>query len=52
MLGQILYFRVARRVALRRLGWSDIGLREGEAIRATLSAHLDAALAAARKVVP
>ena len=49
MLGQILYFRVARRVALRRLGWSDIGPREGEAIRATLTAHLDAALAAARK---
>jgi hypothetical protein len=52
MLGQILYFRVARRVALRRLGWSDIGPREGEAIRATLSAHLDAALAAARKGAP
>jgi AcrR family transcriptional regulator len=52
MLGQILYFRIGRRVALRRLGWSDIGPREGEAIRATLSAHLDAALAAARKGAP
>lgn len=52
MLGQILYFRVARRVALRRLGWSDIGPREGEAIRATLVAHLDAALAAAREGAP
>ncbi len=49
MLGQILYFRVARRVALRRLGWSDIGPREGEAIRAVLIAHLDAALAAAQR---
>jgi TetR/AcrR family transcriptional regulator, regulator of cefoperazone and chloramphenicol sensitivity len=49
MLGQILYFRVARRVALRRLGWSDIGPREGEAIRAMLITHLHAALAAARK---
>ena len=49
MLGQILYFRVARRVALRRLGWSDIGPREGEAIRSMLTAHLHAALAAARK---
>ncbi len=49
MLGQILYFRVARRVAMRRLGWNDIGPREGEAIRATLVAHLDAALDAARK---
>ena len=29
MLGQILYFRVARRVALRRLGWSDIGPARG-----------------------
>jgi AcrR family transcriptional regulator len=52
MLGQILYFRIGRRVALRRLGWSDIGPREGEAIRATLVAHLDAAIAAARKGAP
>ncbi len=52
MLGQILYFRIGRRVAMRRLGWNDIGPREGEAIRATLSAHLDAALAAARKGAP
>ena len=48
MLGQVLYFRIGRRVALRRLGWTDIGSAEGEAIRATLVAHLDAALAAAR----
>ena len=34
MLGQILYFRIAPRVALRRMGWSDIGPREAEAIRA------------------
>jgi TetR/AcrR family transcriptional regulator, regulator of cefoperazone and chloramphenicol sensitivity len=47
MLGQILYFRVARRVALRRLGWGDIGPREGEAIRSMLTAHLHTALAAA-----
>ncbi len=52
MLGQILYFRIGRRVAMRRLGWNDIGPREGEAIRATLSAHLDAALDAARKGAP
>ena len=52
MLGQILYFRVGRRVALRRLGWADIGPSEGEAIRATLIAHLDAALAAAREGTP
>jgi AcrR family transcriptional regulator len=52
MLGQILYFRVARRVALRRLGWSDIGPREGEAIRAMLITHLHAALTSARKGAP
>jgi AcrR family transcriptional regulator len=52
MLGQILYFRIGRRVALRRLGWNDIGPREGEAIRATLVGHLDAALAAACKGAP
>jgi len=47
MLGQILCFRVARRVALRRLGWNDIGPREGEAILSMLTTHLHAALAAA-----
>jgi AcrR family transcriptional regulator len=52
MLGQILYFRIGRRVAMRRLGWNDIGPREGEAIRLTLVAHLDAALAAARGGAP
>jgi AcrR family transcriptional regulator len=52
MLGQILYFRIGRRVAMRRLGWNAIGPHEGEAIRATLVAHLDAALAAARKGAP
>jgi len=52
MLGQVLYFRVARRIALRRLGWSDIGPKEGEAIRTTLVAHLDAALDAARRRAP
>ena len=41
-----------RRVAMRRLGWSDIGPREGEAIRSMLIAHLHAALAAARKGAP
>ena len=41
-----------RRVALRRLGWNDIGPREGEAIRSMLVAHLHAALAAARKGAP
>jgi AcrR family transcriptional regulator len=48
MLGQILYFRVARRVALRR----DIGPREGEAILSMLIVHLHAALAAARRGAP
>jgi TetR/AcrR family transcriptional regulator, regulator of cefoperazone and chloramphenicol sensitivity len=52
MLGQILYFRIGRPVALRRLGWSDIGPSEGEAIRATVVAHLEAAIAAARRGAP
>jgi AcrR family transcriptional regulator len=52
MLGQILYFRIGRRVALRRLGWSEIGPREGDAIRRTLLSHLDSAIAAARKGAP
>ncbi|MGD0640788.1 MAG: CerR family C-terminal domain-containing protein [Roseiarcus sp.] len=49
MLGQILYFRLARRVALRRMGWRDIGPAEAEEIRRVLIAHLDAAIAAARR---
>jgi len=48
MLGQILYFRVGRPIAMRRLGWSEIGPREGAAIRIALTTHLEAALAAAR----
>jgi hypothetical protein len=49
MLGQILYFRLARRMALRRMGWRDIGPGEAEDIRRTLVAHLDAAIAAVRR---
>ena len=34
LLGQVVYFRIARAAVLRRMGWSDIGPREGEAIEA------------------
>ena len=49
MLGQILYFRLARRAVLRDMDWRDIGPGEAEDIRRVLVAHLDAAIAAARR---
>jgi AcrR family transcriptional regulator len=49
MLGQVLYFRLARRVAMRRMSWAEIGPDEAEAIRRVLVGHLDAAIAAARR---
>ncbi len=52
MLGQILYFRLARRAVLRRMDWRDIGPGEAEAIRRVLVAHLDAAIAATRRAPP
>jgi len=52
MLGEILYFRLARRAVLRRMDWRDIGSREAEDIRRILVAHLDAAIAAARRAQP
>jgi AcrR family transcriptional regulator len=47
MIGQVLYFRFARRAVLRRMDWPDIGPGEAEDIRRVLVAHLDAAIAAA-----
>jgi AcrR family transcriptional regulator len=49
MLGEILYFRLARRAVLRRMGWRDIGPGEAEDIRRILVAHLDAAIGAAQR---
>jgi TetR/AcrR family transcriptional regulator, regulator of cefoperazone and chloramphenicol sensitivity len=49
VIGQVLYFRIARFVVLRRMGWSDIGPREAAQIAKAVTSTLRAALAAARK---
>jgi AcrR family transcriptional regulator len=49
MLGEVLYFRLARRVVLRRMDWPDIGPGEAEEIRRVVVAHLDAVIAAVRR---
>lgn len=45
VLAQILYFRIARNVALKRLGWRDIGEREALAIACVIRRNVEAALA-------
>lgn len=49
LLAQIIYFRIARNVALKRLGWTTIGSNEAGEIAATVKRNLIAALAAARE---
>jgi AcrR family transcriptional regulator len=44
MIGQVLYFRIARAPVMRRLGWSRIGTQEASAIAAVAKANLAAIL--------
>ena len=44
MIGQVVYFRIAREAVLRRMGWSAIGAGETDLIIAAVTANLDAAL--------
>jgi hypothetical protein len=46
---QALYFRIARRVVLRRLDWSDIGPSQAAAIKRILLRNLHASIEAARR---
>lgn len=46
MIGQIVYFRIAREAVLRRMGWETIGPAQATAITATITATIDALLAA------
>ena len=48
LIAQVVYFRLARPVVLRRMGWEDIGLAEAAAIKRLVVANLDAAIAQAR----
>ena len=52
MIAQVLYFRVARPVVLRRMEWRDIGSSEASAIKRVVLANLDAALDLARGARP
>ncbi|WP_420838320.1 CerR family C-terminal domain-containing protein [Aquibium microcysteis] len=49
IVGQVMYFRIAREAVTRRMGWADIGAAEGKAIAAAVCANIDAMVAAARK---
>lgn len=44
MIGQVVYFRIAREAVLRRMGWTAIGAGETDLIIAAVAANLDAVL--------
>lgn len=46
LVGQAVYFRIARAGVMRRMGWSDIGAAEAAAIGAVARANLEAILVA------
>ncbi len=48
LIGQVVYFRVARPAAMRRLGWTEIGPQEASQIKESIGAALHARVAAAR----
>ena len=52
MIGQIVYFRIAREVVMRRMGWREIGPEQTELIVATALDNVMAALAARRERKP
>ena len=52
LIGQIIYFRIARPAVLRRMEWADIGPAEAAAIKRRVVANLDAAITLARKTAP
>jgi AcrR family transcriptional regulator len=48
LIGQILYFRIARPAVMRRLGWKEIGAREAARVTSVVQSNL-AAILGARK---
>ncbi len=48
LIGQVVYFRIAREVVLKRMGWTEVGPEQASAIAAVAVANLNAALAARR----
>jgi AcrR family transcriptional regulator len=51
MIGQVVYFRIAREAVMRRMGWPKIGPEEASAVAAVTKENLSAILAA-RKARP
>lgn len=49
MIGQVVYFRIARSLVLRRMGWRSVGPDEAGRIADTLAANLHAALEGHRR---
>lgn len=49
MLGQVLYFRIARPIVLRRMDWADIGPEEAETLVQVFKTNLKGLIAAHRK---
>jgi TetR/AcrR family transcriptional regulator, regulator of cefoperazone and chloramphenicol sensitivity len=52
LVGQLIYFRLARPAVLRRMDWRDIGPAEGAAIKRLVIGNLDAVLDLTRKNAP
>jgi hypothetical protein len=52
MVGQVLYFRLARPAVMRRMGWSDIGEAESEAIAIVIRTNVRASIAAMSEAQP
>ena len=46
LIGQVIYFRIAREPVMRRMGWSDIGPQEASQVVDVAKSNLDAILAA------
>ncbi len=49
MFGQVVYFRVARQLVLRRMDWVDVGPEQAAELRQVVVRNLQAAIDAARK---
>jgi AcrR family transcriptional regulator len=52
MIGQVIYFRIGREAVMRRMGWSEIGPREADAVASVAADNLSAILAAHKRPKP
>jgi AcrR family transcriptional regulator len=46
LIGQVVYFRIAREAVMRRMGWQAIGAAEADKVAAVVTGNLEAMLAA------